>query len=397
MIKSRWHKSATISAAIAALVGGLGLIWKARCAGTGWGGGAETYLNLCYSDVAPLYYVRGFAYGIFPYLESFEGRYLEYPVLTGLWMWLVARIAEFTIQPFAAFVFITWLMSLGMIVFSVFYLHKLKPNRAIWFALSPALFLTLSINWDAAAVLASILGLYYWRKGRPISAGISLGIGTAFKLFPVLLFVALLVDTVRSGKLRDLFTSALSGAAVWLAVNLPFYLLNREGWAEFYSFSRERGIDFGSIWLALNKFFNLELDTAFANKWASLIMIITVVGLVALAKRVDMFTAAFVVVAVFALVNKVYSPQFMLWLTPLAVLTAINLWHFVWWQVAQAIYFVGIWRYLLHATVPSVSGGISDFGYALTISIHWAATAAIVILALRNSIKSRGFSGRLTS
>lgn len=397
MIRSRWHKSATISAIVAALVGGLGLLWKASCARTGWGGGVDTYLNLCYSDVAPLYYVRGFADGVFPYLNSFEGRYLEYPVLTGLWMWLVARIVEITIQPFAAFVFITWFMSLAMIVVSVFYLHKLKPNRALWFALSPALFLTLSINWDAAAVLGSVLGIYFWRKGRPVSAGLALGIGAAFKLFPVLLFVAFLVDTIRSGKFRDLIKSAFSGVAIWVGVNLPFFSLNREGWNEFYSFSRERGIDFGSIWLALNKFFDLGLNTAFANKWASVIMFLTVIGLIAFAKRIDMFTAAFVVVAVFALVNKVYSPQFMLWLTPLAVLTAINLRQFVLWQVAQAIYFVGIWRYLLHATDPSVAGGISDFGYALTISIHWLATAAIVTVALRNSIKSRGFSGRLTS
>lgn len=396
MIKFRWAKSGWAVTALALITGGAGLLWKAGCASTGWGGSSETYLNLCYSDVSPLFYVRGIADGVIPYLEKFDGRYLEYPVLTGAWMWLVGVIAKLTIAPGTAFVFITWVMSLALISTAVFYLNKLRPNRAVWFALSPALFLTLSINWDAAAVLAAVIGLYFWRRSKIKAAGIAIGIGTAFKLFPALLLVAFLVDAIRSRKYQDFITASLSASLIWLAVNLPIYLLNKEGWFEFYRFSRERGIDFGSIWLALNKLFSLGLDTAIANQVATLIMALTVLGLVIFAKRIDMFTAAFVIVAVFALVNKVYSPQFVLWLTPLAVLTVISLRSFIVWQIAQAIYFVGIWRYLLHLTDPSVAGGISEFGYSLIILIQWISTLGIVILALRESAKNRGYSGRLS-
>src|SRR5690606_8100803 len=59
----------------------------------------ETTKNACYTDVYPLYYVRGLSDGKVPYFDSFAGtdiRYVEYPVLSGAFMQLVAWL----VRPF---------------------------------------------------------------------------------------------------------------------------------------------------------------------------------------------------------------------------------------------------------------------------------------------------------
>ena len=45
--------------------------------------------------------------------------------------------------------------------------------------------------------------------------------------------------------------------------------------------------------------------------------------------------------------NKVWSPQYVIWLVPLAVLARPRLWPYVLWQLAEVGYFFGIWGYLI--------------------------------------------------
>ena len=51
--------------------------------------------RLCYSDVQPLYFARGIDHHVFPYIHATlhygQGAhgFNEYPVLTGVFMWLV--------------------------------------------------------------------------------------------------------------------------------------------------------------------------------------------------------------------------------------------------------------------------------------------------------------------
>ena len=55
----------------------------------------------------------------------------------------------------------------------------------------------------------------------------------------------------------------------------------------------------------------------------------------------------FLLLAAFLMTNKVWSPQYVLWLVPLAVLARPRLWSYLLWQVAEVGYFFGIWAYLL--------------------------------------------------
>jgi hypothetical protein len=63
--------------------------------------GRDLYQRLCYSDLPPLYGLRGIADHVFPYVNArLDGGELvdggiEYPVLTGLFMWFSGLLVDF--------------------------------------------------------------------------------------------------------------------------------------------------------------------------------------------------------------------------------------------------------------------------------------------------------------
>jgi hypothetical protein len=56
----------------------------------------------------------------------------------------------------------------------------------------------------------------------------------------------------------------------------------------------------------------------------------------------------FVLLAAFLILNKVWSPQYVIWLVPLAVLARPRVWPYVLWQLAEIGYFFGIWGYFVN-------------------------------------------------
>ncbi|WP_067281852.1 glycosyltransferase family 87 protein [Streptomyces jeddahensis] len=375
----------------------LGMVQKLPCYDGAWFYGASSqYTHACYSDIPHLYQGRGFADGLVPYFDKLSGdmEYLEYPVLTGVFMEVAAWLTpgSGTIQRQEQ---IYWMVNAGMlmvcaavIAVCVTRTHRRRPWDGLLVALAPALALTATINWDLLAVALTAAAMLMWSRGRALAFGVLLGLATAAKLYPVLLLGPLLVLCWRAGKWRAYGTAVLGAAGAWLVVNLPVMILATEGWSKFYTFSQERGVDFGSFWLILSQRSDSPLSTDTVNTLATALMIVACAGIGALTltapRRPRFAQLAFLVVAAFILTNKVYSPQYVLWLIPLAALARPRWRDFLIWQACEVAYYLGIWMYLAYTTSGDAHKGLPQDGYHLAIAAHLLGTLYLCAVVVRD-------------
>ncbi|BDH16335.1 glycosyltransferase family 87 protein [Streptomyces hygroscopicus] len=402
LLGTHWLTPVRIIALIAIGMFALGMVQKLPCYNGGWFFGATSqYTHACYSDIPHLYAGRGFAEGLIPYFDRLPGdmEYLEYPVLTGVFMevasWMTPHAGGIQHREQ-----IYWLVNAGMLMICAAVIavcvtrtHRRRPWEGLLVALAPAAALTATINWDLLAIALTAAGMLMWSRSRPLAAGILVGLATAAKLYPVLLLGPLLVLCWRAGTWRAYGRAAVGAAASWLVVNLPVMITHdaagfhiREGWAKFYTFSQERPIDFGSIWLLISQRTGNPLENA--NTYATLLMIVGcgAIGLLALyaPRRPRFAQLAFLVVALFILTNKVYSPQYVLWLTPLAALARPRWRDFLIWQACEVMYFLGIWMYLAYTGSGDKHQGLPLEGYQLAIVLHLVGTLYLCAVVVRD-------------
>ncbi|MCK7623370.1 glycosyltransferase 87 family protein [Streptomyces sp. RS10V-4] len=402
LLGAHWLTPVRIVALVALGMFALGMVQKLPCYNGGWFFGATSqYVHACYSDIPHLYSGRGFADGLIPYFDRLPGdmQYLEYPVLTGLFMEVASWMTPHSgaIQDREQ---IYWLVNAGMlmacaavIAVCVARTHRRRPWDGLLVALAPAFALTATINWDLLAVALTAAGMLMWSRSRPLAAGVLIGLATAAKLYPVLLLGPLLVLCWRAGAWRAYGRAVLGAVVSWLVVNLPVMIAHdasgfhiREGWAKFYTFSQERPIDFGSVWLLISQRTGNPLEDA--NLYATLLMLLGCAALALLAlyapRRPRFAQLAFLVVALFILTNKVYSPQYVLWLIPLAALARPRWRDFLIWQACEVMYFLGIWMYLAYTGNGDKHQGLPPEGYQLAIALHLLGTLYLCAVVVRD-------------
>ena len=90
----------------------------------------------------------------------------------------------------------------------------------------------------------------------------------------------------------------------------------------------------------------------------------------------------FLAVAAFLLVNKVYSPQYVLWLLPLAVLARPRWRDLLIWQGCEVAYFAAVWLYLGQWLDPS--SGARPTAYLLAIVVRVLGELYLVAVVVRD-------------
>lgn len=369
----------------------LGLITKLPCVVSGWADPGR-YTHLCYSDIPPLFSLRGFKDYVFPYVSTpLPGQeQLEYPVGTGLFVTVANYLTPRGGNATETFFFVNTALlfaCLIVLVIATALTVKRRPWDAAMVALAPGTILTATINWDLFAVALTAVSMLLWARRHPTWAGVLLGIAAATKFYPLLLLGPFLLLCVRAGRMRA-FAQLLGGAVVgWLVLNVPFMLINFDGWSRFYVFSSERGEDFGSIWLVLTKA-GIGVPADAVNMLAMAILVVLCVGIAWLIlgakRRPRLAPMAFLVVAAFLLTNKVYSPQYVLWLIPLAAMARPQWKDFLIWQAGEVVYYVAIWWYL--AGLSDSSKGLPGGWYSIAILIHIFATLYFAERVIRDAL-----------
>ncbi|WP_336209294.1 glycosyltransferase family 87 protein [Nonomuraea sp. LPB2021202275-12-8] len=374
----------------AALGATLAYLVRLPCRSGGWNDQVTTYTNFCYTDIYPLYFARQLATENPYFADVAFDKHVEYPVVLGEVMQVIAWIARL-VKPDAAaqgalfYDLTVVLMGLCLVVGVLLMAAVAGPTRrwdALWYALAPAVVLAAYINWDLVAGALSMGVLLAWARRWQVLAGVLLGLAIATKFYPLMFVGALFLLTLRTARWRPFLVTMVAAAGTWLVVNVPFMVFAWDGWRRFYVFSQERGVDWGSPWLFFQHKGWPVLGTADVSilGMASLALLCLAIAVLTLTapRRPRLAQICFLALAAFMITNKVWSPQFVLWLVPLAVLARPNWKALALWQVAEVWYFFAIWLYLLSQSPLSRDDlGIGDDTYFTAV---WGRLITIVIL-----------------
>jgi len=288
--------------------------------------------RLCYTDIVALWHDRQLATR-FPYLEAGN----EYPIGTGLLMGLTALPASNETQ----YLLINELvLSVAAIVIALL-LYRLVGMRALFFTAAPALAAYSFINWDLFAIALSVGAVAALLSDRDRIAGALAGLGAAAKVFPALLVPGFVLDRAHGGDRRAALRVALWATLGWLALNAPVALLRPARWSVFFRFNSARAVDPASLWGVgcTVRMTGLCPEQGLVNA-ASLAAFVAGAFLVwklRLRREPDFsrWTFAFPLMILFLLTNKVYSPQYSLWLVPWFALVLPDVTRFAVWSAVD--------------------------------------------------------------
>lgn len=372
---ARWWTPLRVLLGLGSFFLALAYMQKAPCLRTGAGPdgasfvdweGNRSYTAACYNDVIPLFHGRGLDQLHVPYLYSWveDGatRYMEYPVLTGLHQYIAAVLGRFLHNSWDFFglpeipaVTAYWaancmLLSIAWMI-AIFFLTKLTAHR-VWDTVvvvaSPLVIVHAFTNWDILSITACLAGLFFWSRRAPLWAGAFLGVGIAFKLWPIFVFGALGLLCLRARKWPEMLRVVAGTVGAWVLVNLPIFIVAPQGWGEFYRMSSTRTFEGSTIYQVLANY--VGIDHVNVISAALLLGLLAGISYLVLIYPTPGLRAAhiiFLAVAAFVITNKVWSPQFSLWLLPLMVL-ALPRWRLIYlWATVEAIYwYLRMWQFL---------------------------------------------------
>jgi len=398
--------------ALVTLAGVLNLVHTAPCQSGAWWDGSA-YADLCYSDIPLSYVVSGAGEGLRPYADG-AGRYPPTadpaPVVVLAWAAAGAarvltdtpdvgdraeqRVAELARAPSLHREAVTYyavyaLAMIALMLALVALLLRLSGRRpwdAAAFALAPVLILAATIGWDLLGVTAAIAAVAVWSSERPIAAGVLLGTAVAAAVWPVAVLVALLPLAVRARQPRGWLAVTGVTSAVWALWQVPVLLLARDSWWGTVNHTLTGQVGYGSLW---------RLAAAYGRTAAAPLLVVLVVlgmalvvlavlGLALGSQRQPRLPQVVVLLLIGGLVVwPVYSPQYVLWLLPFAVLARPRWRDLLIWQAGEVFYFLAIWWTLAGATADA---GVDDT-YAVAIAVRVAAELWLAGVVVRDILR----------
>lgn len=384
------------------------------------------YTQACYTDIRALWGVRELATGAFPY----SGAENEYPVLTGWLMGVLGQIAYragnvFAVDGGTIFYHLNaaTLFACGVAAIAVLYAIRAdnrrtdlldaggieappdRPSRpwdAMMLAAAPVVLVTATVNWDLFAIALSMPFFLYWQRGRPILAGLFLGLAVAAKFYALLFVGPLLVLALRRRQLMPALAATATAALTWALINAPVAALWQDRWLRFFELNSERPVDWGTGWYVVRGVTGWEQlwDHEFVNDAYLVLFAAACLAIAALgyfthrnaAPEEDVVPRlaqlCFLVLAAFLLFGKVWSQQYVLWLIPLAVLARPKWTMFLVWQAAELFYFISFYGKMLQVSAEE-GRGIPEWLFLTAASARWLTVAAMCAMVVWEILNPR--------
>jgi uncharacterized membrane protein len=365
------------------------------------------YTHVCYSDVVPLWAAERFNTGAVPYRDTA----VEYPVLTGGFMWLTATLTHWAkavdsswndIALFDTLTSVLLAICALLVTYFTAQTARRRPYDAAIFALSPLLIFHAFTNWDLLAMALTSAALWAWSRRHPAVCGILIGLGTAAKLYPIFLLLGVLALAIRTRRWAPAVWSCAGAVVAWCTVNLPVAIAYHRGWWQFYQFSIDRSAERSTLWAILytalrndpnqakwgiNRLFDAG-DSAYWVPAGFAVALALVAGLLAVLyvglaspvlPRLDQL--AFLAVLAFLMTTKVWSPQYSLWLVPLLALARPRWRLNLTWQFTEiAVWIMTMYLLLNNGTATHLPYGM----LAVVIVLRDALLLGIAALIVRD-------------
>lgn len=363
-----------------------------HCRSAGWGA-PDVYVHMCYSDITALYSERGMDTHDFPYSSLTNS--VEYPAITGLVMWGTSYLVTDQKNPYRNYFDINIAFLILLFIALVVLVHLINPEFSYLLPVAPAAIVSLFINWDLYAVLASVASIYFLTRNKSALSAGTLGIAIATKFFPIVFLLPISLHFLYHRNIKKLIHYFLMTSATWLVINAPIALTYFDGWSRFYAMNFSRSSDWGSIWYALTTFGAKVNSLNYLAVFISLVLIGALIRLyVEIANtrnsELNLLLLIFLTMAAFTSINKVYSPQYVLWLTPFAVLALRKREEraaFWIWQAGEALYHFAIWQYL--AAFTGAKFGLPDKWYVFFLVLRVATLLWFCSTLIRNALLER--------
>lgn len=341
----------------------------------------RTVTLLCYSDLIPLYEAEELDAGKIPYLEAAN----EYPVGTGLFMW----IASWPVDNAHTFYAVNALFLMVFGLATAWLLYETVRDRALFFAAAPTLALYAFLNWDLLAVALMTAAVVAFLRGRDAASGALVGLGAATKVFPALVLPPLVLDRVRARSLRAGALVLVAAGGTWLALNLPVLIASPSGWSWTFRFNAERPVHWATLWhVGCRVIPAVCRSVPLVNVLSLVLFVGAVLGVWYLKERSEprfpAWTLGFPLLLLFLLTNKVYSPQYSLWLLPWFALVLPDVRAFLAFEAADAFVFVTEFRWLGGAT--GAGAGVPRWLFLLAVLMRAAVLMWLVLAYVRRSM-----------
>jgi uncharacterized membrane protein len=317
-----------------------------------------------------------------------------------------------------------------------------RPWDAALFALAPGLALHGTTNWDLIAMAFAGVGLVFWARRKPAAAGIFLGLATAAKLYPILFLVPLALLCLRARRLRPFIIAAAATLLTTAVVTVPVYLaspyfadvdnaqvqvatspldrLGDQGLAalsphvnatlsdgrtvkgvnsvyRFFDLNQTRPADWDSLWFVLQTERGHPLDQNLKpgeaphklNKGVAVTFLLLLVGIAVLVykapRRPRLPQVLFLTLVAFLLTNKVFSPQYSIWLLPLAVLARPRWKPFLAWQATEIL--VLFTRFYFFVGNDKPGQGIGTWWFLTAVIVRDLALVGYAALVVRDVLR----------
>lgn len=331
------------------------------------------------SDIPGRFLHWGIGPGALPYVN----RPVEYPVVIGF----VAFAASWLGRTAGTFFLTNGGINAGLAVAMTALLWTRGRDRIWRWALGAPVALYVFHNWDLVAMVPAVIGLYAFERHRDRAAGVALAIGASAKVFPGLVLAPLVAVRWCSGDRRGALRLLGSAVLTTIVLNLPVAWASWSGWSYPLRFQGGRAATWGSLWFwalrvplpTVSGFDPRDASNVLAG--VALVTAIAMISIAAVRRALGAEAIGAAVIGAFLLANKVYSPNYDLWLVPFFVLLPIT--RRVWVGYCASVLAIFV---LVYGTFHGLwsRGTVETFLFPLVVI-----RAVTIIAVIRAALRSR--------